>query len=41
MIGRGALGNPFVFEEIICALERRPPRREYVEPEDQPPSTMP
>ncbi len=21
MIGRGALGNPFVFEEIICALE--------------------
>ncbi len=24
MIGRGALGNPFVFEEIICALEGRP-----------------
>lgn len=23
MIGRGALGNPFVFEEIICALEGR------------------
>jgi len=20
MIGRGALGNPFVFEEIVCAL---------------------
>ncbi|PKM38739.1 MAG: tRNA dihydrouridine synthase DusB [Firmicutes bacterium HGW-Firmicutes-9] len=24
MIGRGALGNPFVFEEIVCALEGRP-----------------
>ena len=24
MIGRGALGNPFVFEEIICALECKP-----------------
>ena len=24
MIGRGALGNPFVFEEIICALEGKP-----------------
>lgn len=24
MIGRGALGNPFVFEEIVCALEDRP-----------------
>ena len=23
MIGRGALGNPFVFEEIVCALEGR------------------
>ena len=23
MIGRGALGNPFVFEEILCALEGR------------------
>ncbi|MDP3448233.1 MAG: tRNA dihydrouridine synthase DusB [Eubacteriales bacterium] len=23
MIGRGALGNPFVFEEIVCALEKR------------------
>ncbi len=23
MIGRGALGNPFVFEEILCALEKR------------------
>jgi tRNA-dihydrouridine synthase len=23
MIGRGALGNPFVFEEIRCALEGR------------------
>ncbi len=23
MIGRGALGNPFVFEEIICAMEGR------------------
>ena len=21
MIGRGALGNPFVFEEIVCALD--------------------
>ena len=27
-IGRGAVGNPFIFEEIICALEGR----EYVEP---------
>ena len=24
MLGRGALGNPFVFEEIVCALEGRP-----------------
>lgn len=24
MIGRGALGNPFLFEEIIAALEKRP-----------------
>ena len=24
MIGRGALGNPFVFEEIVCALEGKP-----------------
>ncbi len=23
MIGRGALGNPFLFEEIVCALEGR------------------
>jgi nifR3 family TIM-barrel protein len=23
MLGRGALGNPFVFEEIICAMEGR------------------
>ncbi len=23
LIGRGALGNPFIFEEIICALEGR------------------
>jgi nifR3 family TIM-barrel protein len=23
MIGRGALGNPFIFEEIVCALENR------------------
>jgi len=23
MIGRGALGNPFVFEEIVCALENK------------------
>lgn len=28
MIGRAALGNPFVFEEIKCALEQRP----YEEP---------
>lgn len=27
-IGRGAVGNPFIFEEIICALEGR----EYSEP---------
>ena len=29
MIGRGALGNPFVFEEIRCALDgqTRIPRR--------------
>lgn len=27
-IGRGAVGNPFIFEEIICALERR----EFTEP---------
>ena len=27
-VGRGAVGNPFVFKEIICALESR----EYVEP---------
>ncbi len=24
MIGRGALGNPFLFEEVLCALEGRP-----------------
>ena len=27
-VGRGAVGNPFVFKEIICALESR----EYIEP---------
>ena len=27
-IGRGAVGNPFIFEEIICTLERR----EFTEP---------
>lgn len=27
-IGRGAVGNPFIFEEIICALESR----EFIEP---------
>ena len=27
-VGRGAVGNPYIFREIICALERR----EYVEP---------
>ena len=24
MVGRGALGNPYIFEEIICGLEGRP-----------------
>ncbi len=28
MVGRGALGNPYIFEEIICALEGK----EYVRP---------
>lgn len=28
MVGRGALGNPYIFEEIICALEGK----EYVKP---------
>lgn len=29
MVGRGALGNPYVFAEILCALENRP----YTPPE--------
>ena len=28
MIGRGALGNPYIFDEIICALENR----DYIPP---------
>jgi tRNA-dihydrouridine synthase len=31
MIGRGALGNPFLFEEVRCALEGNP----YMPPTEQ------
>ncbi len=31
MIGRAALGNPFVFEEIKCALEQRPYKEPSIE----------